>query len=206
MTIRDASFQLLESALNKYLSLDPEISRQFASLHGAVIGFDLAGTGLQLYFIPEQNGRLQVLSRIEGKPDCLVKGSPISLLRSSGNNNAEQVFSGDIEIQGNSALAQQFTGILMQIDVDWEEQLSHITGDVVAHQVGSAFRQSQGWLNRVSRSTGLNLQEYLQEEARLLPGIYELENFYSDVDQLRDQAERLEARLTRIKNSRDKSL
>ena len=203
MTVRDASYQLLETALNQYLSLDPEISRQFASLHGAVIGFDLTGTGVKLFFIPEQNGRLQVLSQIEGTADCLVKGSPVSLLRSSREDNAEQVFSGDIEIQGDSGLAQQFTRILKQVDVDWEEQLSHISGDIFAHQVGNILRKSASWLNRVNHSARMNLQEYLQEEVRLLPGILELENFYNDVDQLRDGAARLEARISRLKKRQD---
>ena len=140
MTVRDASFQALETALNHYLSLDKEISQQFGKLHGSIIGFDLAGTGISMFFVPDQQGRLQVFSQIDGEADCLVKGSPLSLLRSSSEENAEQVFSGEVEIQGNSALAQEFTRILKQVDVDWEEQLSHVTGDIIAHQLGNAFR------------------------------------------------------------------
>lgn len=204
MTVQDASYQALEAAFNQYLSLDPEISRQLGKLHGAVIGFDLTGTGIQLFIIPDQQGQVQVFSRVEGKPDCLVKGSPLSLLRSSKSENADQVFSGEVEIQGNSSLAQEFTRILKQVDVDWEEQLSHLTGDIIAHQIGTAFRNTSSWFNRNNLSARLNLQEYLQEEARLLPGMFELENFYNDVDQLRDDTERLAARIKRLqKNAGD---
>ncbi len=201
MTVQDASYQALEAAFNQYLSLDPEISRQLAKLHGAVIGFDLSGTAIQLFIIPDQKGQVQVFSQVEGKADCLVKGSPLSLLRSSKSENADQVFSGEIEIQGNSSLAQEFTRILKQVDVDWEEQLSRLTGDIIAHQVGTAFRSTSSWFNRNNLSARLNLQEYLQEEARLLPGLFELENFYNDVDQLRDDTERLAARIKRLQKN-----
>ena len=201
MTVRDASYQALEAALNQYLSLDPEMSRQLGKLHGAVIGFDLSGTGIQMFFIPDQKGQVQVFSQLEGNADCLVTGSPLSLLRSSQSDNAEQVFSGEVEIQGNSSLAQEFTRILKQVDVDWEEQLSRITGDIIAHQAGTAFRNTSNWFTRNNESARQNLQEYLQEEARLLPGMFELENFYNDVDQLRDDTERLAARIKRLQKN-----
>lgn len=203
MTVRDASFQILEVAINNYLALDPEISQRLSSLHGAVIGFDFTGTGIQIYFIPNQTGQVQLLSQIEGAADCLIKGSPISLLRSSNDENAEQVFSGDVEIVGNASLAQKFTQILKQVDVDWEEQLSKISGDVIAHQIGNVFRNADNWFVRFNQTSKANLQEYLQEEARLLPGIYELENFYDDVDQLRDDTERLAARIARLEDKQE---
>lgn len=202
MTIKDASYFAIETALNGYLSLDPEISSQFAKLHGNSIGFELLGLGMTLFFIPNQTGQIQVLSQYEDEPDCLVRGSPISLLRSSGNNSADQIFSGNVQIEGNSALAQEFTRILLQVDVDWEELLSQLTGDIIAHQIGSQFRNARFWLKRNTDSTELNIQEYLQEEIRLVPGFYELDNFFTEVDLLRDQSERLSARLQRLQKSK----
>jgi ubiquinone biosynthesis protein UbiJ len=42
--------------------------------------------------------------------------------------------------------------------------------------------------------------EYLQEEGRDLPTPTEVEEFLADVDRLRDDAERLEARLARLES------
>ena len=205
MTIRDAGLLALETALNQYLSLDPEISSELAQLHGKVIGFDLRGTGLKLYFIPAQNSSIQVMGDYEGEPDCMISGSPFSLIQSHLQNNSDAVFSGDIEIAGSSRLAQQFTGILKRIEIDWEEHLSKITGDVIAHQVGEFFRTTSDWLKRNKHSSELNLQEYLQEEIRLTPGALEMENFFNDVDQLRDDVERLAARIARLTSKRGSS-
>ena len=102
MTIRDAGLLALETALNQYLSLDPEISAELVNLHGKVIGFDLRGTGIKLYFIPAQNSSIQVMGDYEGTPDCMISGSPFSLMQSHLQNNSDAVFAGDVEIAGTS--------------------------------------------------------------------------------------------------------
>ena len=201
MTIRDASYLALETAFNQYLALDPEISRKFAALHGSSIGIELLGTGIKLFFIPDQNGRVQILSRLEHAPDCMIRGTLPALLRSSGDSASNQVFSGDVQIIGNTALAQKFTRLLLQVDIDLEEQLSRVTGDVIAHEVGNRVRQTSAWLQRAGKNAGLDLQEYLQEEIRVLPNPLELQNFYADVDDLRDAVERLEARVQRLQQA-----
>jgi len=45
-----------------------------------------------------------------------------------------------------------------------------------------------------------NLREYLQEEARLLPTRYEAKEFLDAVDALRDDVERLAARVERLRS------
>ncbi len=203
MTMRDASYEILETTLNKYLSLDPEIAGQLASLHGKIIGIEISGTPITLFFIPDQNGQLQVLRQYEAQPDCMISGAPLNLLRSTISDNTDSTFSGDVHIQGSAGVAQQFTAILKRIDIDWEEQLSRLTGDIIAHQIGNRFREGSSWLSRNIDSTKLNVQEYLQEEARVLPGALELDNFYQDVDRLRDDVERLAARIQRLQQKQD---
>jgi len=46
-----------------------------------------------------------------------------------------------------------------------------------------------------------NLEEYLHEESRALPGRRELEATFQDIDQLNLRTERLEARLTQLESS-----
>lgn len=62
------------------------------------------------------------------------------------------------------------------------------------------MRKTGGWMSRNHRSLELNLAEYLQEESRVLPGPLELENFFADVDTLRDDVERLAARVQRLRD------
>ena len=113
--------------------------------------------------------------------------------------SSDQLFSGTVEISGNTELAHQFGKIIGGMEVDWEEQLSHYTGDIAAHEVGKLFRSTGHWGRRTLETLGLDVQEYLHEELRLLPVRPEIEAFMTDVDTLRDDVERLQARIDRLK-------
>jgi ubiquinone biosynthesis protein UbiJ len=45
---------------------------------------------------------------------------------------------------------------------------------------------------------GANIREYLQEESRAAPSRYEVDRFTKDIGTLRDDVDRLEARLNRL--------
>ncbi len=198
MTVSAAAFATLEQLINQAIRLDPEAPARLEPMFGRVIRLDLLGFGLSLYLIPEPGG-IQLLSDFEGEPDCALRGTPLDLAAMRGNRkSADQLFSGAVEIEGDSALAHRFGDFLSALDIDWEEQLSHLTGDLIAHEVGNAARSLFGWGKKLRRTTGQNLQEYLQEELRLLPSRYEIEPFLTGVDTLRDDVERLAARLQRL--------
>jgi ubiquinone biosynthesis protein UbiJ len=199
MTIRDLSYAGLEAALNGYLGLDPVTRERLAALHGRTVGVEVLGLGLDLFFTPAENGELLVHGRHEGEPDCWLRGTPLDLLRASDEaQGADQLFSRRVRIEGDSGLAQRFGAILASIDVDWEEQLSRLVGDVAAHEAGSAARAGQAFVERTGRTAERNLTEYLQEEARLLPTRYEVKELLAAVDVLRDDVERLAARVDRL--------
>ena len=198
MTAKAAAFATLEQLLNQAIRLDPEATRRLAPMHGRVIRFVILGLGLELYLIPEPGG-IQLLETFEDEPDCTLRGTPLALARmSSTRESADQLFTGAVSIEGDSGLAHHFGEFLSSIDIDWEEQLSRLTGDVIAHEAGNLARGLMRWGVESRHTLGLNLQEYLQEELRLLPGRYEIEPFLSEVDRLRDDVERLDARLERL--------
>ena len=100
-----------------------------------------------------------------------MRGAPLDLVRSALSERKEDaLFSGRVEIRGDTDLAHRFSAVLADLDIDWEEQLSRLTGDVVAHEAGKAARASRTLGRpRTGDITRQNLREYLQEEARLLP-------------------------------------
>jgi ubiquinone biosynthesis accessory factor UbiJ len=106
--------------------------------------------------------------------------------------------SGEVEISGDTALAQDFSAALARLNVDWEEQLAQVIGDPFARQVGNRVREAEHWSRRTSASMTANLTEYLQEERRLLPTRYEVEAFLNQVDTVRDDVERLAARIEQL--------
>ena len=198
MTVSAVAFATLEQLLNQAIRLDPETPARLVPLQGQVIELQLVGLGLSLYLIPEPNG-IQLFSAFEGEPDCTLRGTPLALARMRGSReSADQLFSGSVEITGDSEVAHRFGEFISGLDIDWEEQLSRLSGDVIAHEVGNLTRYLLNWGEQQGATTRQNLQEYLQEELRLLPGRLEIEPLLREIDRLRDDTARLEARIARL--------
>jgi ubiquinone biosynthesis protein UbiJ len=192
----------LEAALNRYIDLDPQARARLAPIEGRVLALEILGLGTTLYVIPGRAG-LQVLGRIEGPADCTISGTPLALARlGATRDQAGELVTGGARVTGDTELGQQFGEALGRLDIDWEEQLSHLTGDLIAHQVGRGIRALLAWGTRTRDTLGLDVQEYLQEEARVLPARGEVELFQAEVDELRDDAERLEARVRRLESKK----
>jgi ubiquinone biosynthesis accessory factor UbiJ len=205
MVIPDAALAGLETALNRYIALDPEGAARLGPLHGRLIAIELAGFGTRIDLIPGPDG-LQVFGAYEGEPDCLLRGSPLALARMGlAERKEDQLFGGEVQIEGDTRLAQEFGAFLGGLDVDWEEQLSRLVGDPIAHQVGSGLRMVADWGRKSSDTLNQDLKEYLQEEGRLVPTAYEVQGFLDRVDTLRDDVERLAARIERLARGRQGS-
>ena len=196
--IPDAVLAVVEQALNRYIALDPEGTGAFAALEGRIIGIEFKGFGTRVTIIPSEQ-RLQLFGGYDAEPDCLIRGTPLALARMSMAERKEtQIIQGEVEILGDTSLAQAFNRAIAGLDVDWEEQIARIIGDPFAHQVGNQARAAAQWARKTSESLTADLQEYLQEEARLTPTRYEVEAYLAQVDILRDDVERAEARIERL--------
>jgi ubiquinone biosynthesis accessory factor UbiJ len=102
---------------------------------------------------------------------------------------------GAVHIEGDAEVAQTFSELLKAAQPDLEEELSRVVGDVAAHQVGNAARTALRFARRAHDTFLQNVAEYLQEEGRDVPNRTEAEEFLHGVDRLRDDVDRLEARL-----------
>ena len=192
----------LETAFNAWLALDAQTHgnarSRLQALQGKLICLHISNPDVQLYFLPTAD-QVRVTTRYAAAPDVTIHGSALGLMRLSASNDAgKAMLEHGIKIDGDMGLGNHFSQILREIDVDWEELLSRAVGDVVAHHLGQVVRNAQGWLNDSSHAMRLNTQEYLQEEARLVPADAEIRQYLDAVDTLRADTDRLEARLKRL--------
>ena len=197
MTTASTLAAALESAFDLYLKQDPQSLQRCADMTGKCIAMALSGTGLIFYFLPDGDG-VQVLSQYEGDVDTLLTGSPLGFARLGLDSREDALFQGAVQIEGDTEIGQQFQDIIAASDWDWEEQLSKVTGDIVAHQAGKLLHQAQRFARDSSNTFADNSSEYLQEEAQLLPTRIEVKYFLDDVDQLRSDVDRLNARVDRL--------
>ncbi|MDC9729536.1 MAG: SCP2 sterol-binding domain-containing protein [Methyloprofundus sp.] len=198
MTIKPLVMSALETALNKYLSLDEDVSMFLKPLSGKVIAITITPIGETLYLSPSET-IIQFMDFYEHKPDTTITGSlPALGLMGLSNTPARSFFSGDVEITGDLAVGQQFQQLFKQLDIDLEEQLSQYTGDVVAHKLGNLFKSAHQFHQESITSIKLNVAEFLQDESKDLPPEPEINIFTQQVDQLKEELERAEAKIQRL--------
>ena len=108
------------------------------------------------------------------------------------------IYDNNIRFEGNVAIGQKFAQLFGELNIDWEEALSDVMGDIFAHRTANATRHAGNWLKEVLVTTQENITEYLQEELQVTPATIELENFYDDLADLRADSVRLLARFNNL--------
>jgi len=188
----------IEKAINRYLALDPVAVERLSSYHDKIVAVEISGLDFTFYILIKDKGVI-VSQQEPDNIDTWLTGAPASLIKMGLSNKAVDteniMFSGEVEIRGDVELGQALKTVFNEIDIDLEEQLSKITGDVVAHQVGNLVRGGAQWGRKSLQTLELDLAEYLQEEINFLPRREEVNSFLSGVDQLRSDVDRMEARV-----------
>lgn len=184
--------QLLEPVLNKVLALDPATASRLPSLAGrplrvVLLSSSAAAMNLTLT-LKVENDQLRFASA-EDAAAITLSGSLQDFAQAALNRG--ELAAGTLQVQGDVGAAQRWQTFFADLQPDWEEELSKYLGDIIGPQLAAILRSLSSWLKAALiqlQETGV---EYLQEEARLLVAPAELQAFMTDVDRLRDDAERL---------------
>lgn len=192
------SLKALEAALNRYLALDPESQGRLEALEGKTITIELASLSLSFQLLI-QDQRIKVHAGKEHPAEVAIKGSPFSLISLGLSSDKKRRFlSDDLSLEGDAELGQQILGLFEKLDIDWEEYLSHYLGDIGSHQLGCLTRSLFAFGKKTKETLLQNTNEYIHEEKPWFPPREALDNFYQDVDELRLDLDRLEARMKHL--------
>lgn len=200
--IKKYSLTVLQKAINHALALDESMPSKIQALDGSVLEIIISPLYVN-FFIRFSQQELQLHVENEGPADTVIRSSPLGLIRLSllPASKMRSLFNDDISISGDVELGQNVKKLFDEMDIDWEGHLARFTGDVVAYQVGSFFRQGFAFKRQVSESVRHNLTEYLQEELRVFPPREEINDFFKDVDDLSLRVERLAAHVNQLLKS-----
>lgn len=203
MTEGAPPFGLLGRLLEAALALDPETRDAVARLSGKVIDLDVSGVGTLRLRIDGE--RVDVGPRdVATDADVTLRGAPLSLLRFLFADERETLILNDaVSLHGDIALANRLQQIAARMDIDIEEGLAQRLGDIPAHEIVRGLHGLGGWMRSAGASLLADVSEYLRYEVAMTPGSTDVERFAHAVDDLRDDVERLEARVGRLERRRD---
>ena len=173
--------------LNHLLSQNDWMQSKLVNHKDKIVVIEISGFKLVLRV--DENGLLQSINNSENF-DCFIKLTANDFINQLINNN-----NGNISIKGDLELANQVSQVLKKIEWDVEEDLSRYIGDIPAiHTTKILKKVITSSQKNIKNITGA-LIEYWQEENKNLTKKRNVEIFYSEVDKIFEDTERLEARI-----------
>lgn len=187
----------VETSLNQLLKDDADSQRRLARLRGKVISVTLNEFNKTLYFVFSH--QIDVLAGFEGEVDCQLALNLTVLPELRQQANLTQLIKADkLALDGDLQLAQHFSTLLSGLKPDVEEKLSQYTGDVVAYSLVSSVKSGSRFIRQGVKNRQRDLAEVITEEWQLLPQPLEMVHFYDQVDDLKSDVARFEARLNQL--------
>jgi ubiquinone biosynthesis protein UbiJ len=190
------TFPLAPAAINHLLSAEPWASRKLAGHAGKTAIIDAGIVVLRLKVLADglvENAPQDALADVK----IHIKPADLPLLL----QNRERAFSW-VRIEGDADFANTISQVSQGVRWDAEADLSRIVGDVAAARIASGARSAAGAAQATGRSIAANVAEYFLEEDPLLQRPQAVADFSAQVNQRRDDVERLAKRIERLAGSR----
>lgn len=188
----------IEHGLNRVLRMDSTALPRLSRLAGKVIAIDCRDPSLRLFVIPSDEG-LMLAQHWAADADCTLRAPATSLMRLALSRDKTAVLHGpDVELDGDSGILLELAGVLQDLELDWEYEVSRWLGPVGSQLVGGHLRNQARWTRDNFASLGQSLADYLSEESRAFVGKHEAEARFAELDQIKLDLERLEARVARL--------
>jgi ubiquinone biosynthesis accessory factor UbiJ len=204
--------RLLDRAVARAMAESPRAAALIEALRGRRLAIRISGTpwstvvestgrALKAYRAPDPGAKLADAGIADGGvtdagvADATIIGAPLSLLALAGADSEAVIRRGDVRIEGDAGIAQQFRelgGLLMP---DLEAGLSQVLGRSGAHLALRGMRAAADWTRAAALTSVRNVAEYLAHESRDLVSRPEAEHFLRGVERLREQLDRIDARL-----------
>lgn len=186
--------ETLGKLLNRGLPRSVRARELAAALAGRSLALEVRGFGTVRL---ESNGSALVVRG--GDPaeeaDAGLSVGPLGLLALAGEGAQAAVQRGEAAMSGDAEIAGQFRELLTLLRPDPEEELSLVLGDVPAHQLARAARRALAWGARAADTAWRSTADYLSHERADLVPRHEGEQFLKGVDALREDLDRLDARI-----------
>ncbi|HHW4678853.1 MAG TPA: ubiquinone biosynthesis accessory factor UbiJ [Xylella sp.] len=192
----------LELALNRLMALDPDTCQALRMLNGRRVSLHLETPPLALQIFVEGERLCVGAIDPEQDMDLKVQGTLAGFLRQLPwfvqARHTSTVQTGRIRMAGDAELAQHLQQLAARFDPDWEQPFVMVFGELLGVQVAAVLRMVLRQIQKNAVDLAQSTVDFVTEESGSLVPRAELEVFYDDVDVLRDDVERLAARLARL--------
>jgi len=194
--------ETLGQLLNRGLPRSVRARELAAELAGRSLALEVRGLGAVRL---ESNGSALAVTAAGDLPqaDAALSVGPLGLMALAGKGAQAAVQRGEAAMSGDAEIAGKFRELLTLLKPDPEEELSLVLGDVAAHQLARLARGALAWSARAADTAWRSTADYLAHERADLVPRHEGEQFLRGVEALRENLDRLAARIELLARRRD---
>jgi ubiquinone biosynthesis protein UbiJ len=190
--------RLLDRAVARAMAESPRAAAILAHLQGRRLAILISGTPSAT--VIESTGRTLKAWRCvdadaRAAAHATISGALLSLLALAGTDTQAPIQRGDVRIDGDAEIAQQFRELGLLLRPDLEAGMARVLGRSGAHMAMRGMRAALDWTRAAAWTSVRNLAEYLAHETGDLVSRPEAEHYLRGVERLRDQLDRIDARL-----------
>jgi ubiquinone biosynthesis protein UbiJ len=191
---------ILQTGLNRALALDPAGRARLMQCLAEPVCIRLTTPLEAVVTLSVDEPLVRVRNEANEAASATISGGPIALT-ALALGDPQVISGGRLTVEGDQDKALQLQQALAQLDPDWEAAMARHLGDVPAHLLGKGLRSGVKWSRQAMTSVTANLEEYIHEETRTLPGRRELAARTQAIADLQQRTATLEAKLAKLGSS-----
>ena len=200
MPLNNLACAFIETSINKLQQLDSSATMKRKQLDNQIIGVTLQELNKPLYFVIS-NQQIDILSQFEGICDCFIRVSLTAIPDLKNNNQVTKLIkTGQLDVEGDIQIAQQFALLLTEMEIDWEEHLSQKVGDVIAHKfcyfVKALHKEHKKQFSVLEKHTA-NLMTH---ELNIAPGPLEVAHFCDQIEDIEKASNQIHKNIQALAN------
>ncbi|OTA18948.1 membrane protein [Xenorhabdus beddingii] len=193
----------LETTLNYLLYRENVLKPTRLRLVGKILSIKLKEIKTPLVLIFSEK-RVDVLSQWSDSADCSMKTTLPALLKLRDRRCLSALInSGEIVIEGDMQVIQQWSALLDMSEWDPAHYLSPYVGDIAAESMSRMVKKSMEFVSHSLARKKTYLTESLTEEWKFLPSALEVAYFSEEVHAVANQMAQIEKRLAALEEKYD---
>ncbi|RYG65195.1 hypothetical protein EON77_18815 [bacterium] len=187
----------IEALLNRQVGGSPRARDLLGQLAGRSLVVDVR-PGLLEIEIRSDGSALRLSRNPQTAPDARMAGTPLALLGLAGASPENSVRSGAVDISGDAEIADRFRELLKLVRPEMVEELARLVGPAPASALSGLLGGAGAWLRTAGDTALRNVGEYVTHERGDVVSRAEGRAFLEGVDRLREDVDRLAARIAQL--------
>jgi len=199
--LQQALTSSLELVFNKALSLNVN-NVELRKLAQKTLTINLSELNFPISLSVDNSNIL--VSGLTERSDCTINTSIKTLQKLKAEQQlTELIKQNKLDLVGDIKVAQQFSTLAENLNIDWQSELANHIGDVPTHKIIQLSKKVSDKFNFVTKQIKADASEYLVHEKRLVVTRSQIAQFNQQVNQVSHQVDEIATRIANLSKQRN---